>query len=103
MVMGARVLVIDLGGSGLRVGLCDASGKLTLLGRQQLQLSYPAGNPGAVEFAAGIADAVQQAIHRACTSLNDDERCSIKAIVCTSMREGLRAPRRSRRGVVRRA
>lgn len=88
MVMGARVLVIDLGGSGLRVGLCDASGKLTLLGRQQLQLSYPAGNPGAVEFAAGIADAVQQAIHRACTSLNDDERCSIKAIVCTSMREG---------------
>ncbi len=83
-----KALVVDLGGSGLRVGLVDASGKLTLLDRQRLQLAYPEGSPGAVEFAPGIADAVRRAICQACARLDEAERRSIRVVVCTSMREG---------------
>lgn len=88
MVVDARVLVVDLGGSGLRVGLADAHGKLTFLLRQELPLSYSAHHPGAVEFGADIANVVRDAICRAIASADDAERRAITAVVCTSMREG---------------
>lgn len=84
----ARVLTIDLGGSGLRLGLAGSDGSVQLLGRCCLHMHYPNAYSGAVEFDSGFAQEVRRAVTQAVGALSDTERKSIAAVVATSMREG---------------
>lgn len=86
--MGDVVLVVDLGGSGIRVGLVDARGNLRILTKRRLSLAYPDDCPGAVEFSQDFEDEVKSAIAEAIHLSRARERLGIRAVVCVSMREG---------------
>lgn len=82
------ILVVDLGGSGLRVGVVDDAGNLRILGKRRLRLVYNNDWPGAVEFSSDIESQVRTVITEALGSMGRSERSRIRAVVCTSMREG---------------
>lgn len=82
------ILVVDLGGSGLRVGVVDDVGNLTILGKRKLQLVYDNDWPGAVEFSSEMESEAKAIIAQALGNMCRSERSRIRGVVCTSMREG---------------
>lgn len=82
------ILAIDLGGSGLRVGLVGTNGEVRVLSKTSLQLVHDENHPSYAMFSADIEKNIETSLMTAIGSLQETEKDKIAAIVCTSMREG---------------
>lgn len=82
------ILAVDLGGSGLRAGIVDASGKVRLVLKKELKLVREGDGGLAVSFSANIEEEITSFLLDATENLMEDERGRVRAVVTTSMREG---------------
>lgn len=84
---GHIVLVLDLGGSGIRALAVSLGGRVLVAHKEPFRLVYPAcTSPGAAEFAEDIWDTAVRVIKFTVAMLPED--VAVEAVACTSMREG---------------
>ncbi|MEW6228772.1 MAG: FGGY-family carbohydrate kinase [Bacillota bacterium] len=84
---GHVVLVLDLGGSGIRALAVSLGGRVLVAHKEPFRLVYPASaSPGAAEFSEDIWATAVSVIRSTVAMLPEGVR--VEAIACTSMREG---------------
>ncbi|MDI7246773.1 MAG: FGGY-family carbohydrate kinase [Bacillota bacterium] len=84
---GRTILVLDLGGSGIRALAVGDDGRVVVSDKKGFNLVYPSSaSPGGVEFADDVWDTAVSVLRSVAIMLPRESR--VEAITCTSMREG---------------
>lgn len=72
----------------MRVGLVGTDGEVRVLSKTSLRLIHDKEHPSYTMFAGDLEQHIENSLMEAVASLRDTEKEAVKAVVCTSMREG---------------